>query len=143
GDWLERPPLWAEAIVVILAGILLGGGLCRLRPLPAIWTALAVAVAVTLGSVSWSYFGNHWFPYLVIVIGQVPVALAWAIFMPAFHRVEETLTIATMIKELRSAQSGQPIAPKPRTKTPAAELPDTPDYELFDPPFGEGAYGKV
>ena len=22
-------------------------------------------------------------------------------------------------------------------------LPDTPDYELFDPPFGEGAYGKV
>src|SRR5204863_6003946 len=22
-------------------------------------------------------------------------------------------------------------------------LPSTPDYELFDPPFGEGAYGKV
>ena len=62
--------------------------------------------------------------------------------MPAFHRVEETLTIATMIKELRSAQTGQP-APKPAPKTPAAELPDTPDYELFDPPFGEGAYGKV
>lgn len=143
GDWLERPPWWAEAMVVILAGVLLGGGLCRLRPLPAIWTAVGVAVAVTLGSVSWSYFGNHWFPYLVIAIGQIPVALAWAIFMPAFHRVEETLTIATMVKELRSARAGQPAAPKPRTKTPPAELPDTPDYELFDPPFGEGAYGKV
>src|SRR5262249_14236555 len=23
------------------------------------------------------------------------------------------------------------------------ELPDTPDYELFDPPFGKGAYGRV
>jgi len=34
-------------------------------------------------------------------------------------------------------------AAKPPPKTPAAELPDTPDYELFDPPFGEGAYGKV
>ena len=22
-------------------------------------------------------------------------------------------------------------------------MPDAPDYELFDPPFGEGAYGKV
>lgn len=141
-DWLERPPVWAEAIVVILAGILLGGGLCRLRPLPAVWTAVGVSLAVALGCVSWSYYGNHWFPYLVIVFGQVPVALLWAIFMPAFHRVEETLTIATLIKEYRSAQGGK-IIPKPPTKTPAAELPDTPDYELFDPPFGEGAYGKV
>lgn len=146
GEWLERPPWWVEAIVVVLSGILLGAGLCRLRPLPAIWTALGIAVTTTLVSVSWSYFGNHWFPYLVIVIGQVPVALLWAIFMPAFHRVEETLTIATMIKEYRSAQSGQSApkpAPNPPAKTPAAELPDTPDYELFDPPFGEGAYGKV
>ncbi len=142
GDWLERPPLWAEGIVVALAGILLGGGLCQLRPLPALWTALGVALAVMLGSVSWSYFGNHWFPWLVIALGQVPFALAWAVFMPAFHRVEETLTIATMIKEYRSAQTGK-TAPKPPAKTPPAELPDTPDYELFDPPFGEGAYGKV
>jgi CHASE2 domain-containing sensor protein len=141
-DWLERSPMWAEGIVVALAGILLGGGLCKLRPLPALWTTAGVAVAVTLGSVSWSYFGNHWFPWLVIVLGQAPFALGWAVFMPAFHRVEETLTIATMIKEYRSAQTGKPV-PKPSPKTPAAELPDTPDYELFDPPFGEGAYGKV
>ena len=143
-EWLERPPMWLEGIVVVLAGVLLGGTLCKLQPLPAIGTALGVAIAVTLGSVSWSYFGNHWFPYLVIAFGQVPVALLWAIFMPAFHRVEETLTIATMINEYRSAQSksGQ-TAPKPISKTPKDELPDTPDYELFDPPFGEGAYGKV
>jgi CHASE2 domain-containing sensor protein len=139
GDWLERSPLWAEGIVVALAGILLGGGLCKLRPLPALWTALGVAVVVTLGSVSWSYFGNHWFPWLVIAFGQVPFALGWAIFMPAFHRVEETLTIATIVKEIRSGKT----ALKPLTPTPPAELPDTPDYELFDPPFGEGAYGKV
>ncbi|HWC61448.1 MAG TPA: serine/threonine-protein kinase [Verrucomicrobiae bacterium] len=142
GEWLERPPFWAEGVVVALAGILLGGGLCKLRPLPAWWTAVAVAVVVTLGSVSWSYFGNHWFPWLVIAAGQVPVAFVWAVFMPAFHRVEETLTIATVVKQLRSGQTVQ-TGPKPPTKTPADELPDTPDYELFDPPFGEGAYGKV
>jgi CHASE2 domain-containing sensor protein len=138
-DWLERLPMWVEGIVVALAGILLGGGLCKLRPLPAIWTAIGVAVAVTLGSVSWSYFGHYWFPWMVIAAGQVPVALGWAILMPAFHRVEETLTIATLVKELRSGQTRQ----KPLPKTPPAELPETPDYELFDPPFGEGAYGKV
>ncbi len=139
GDWLERPPAWSEGIAVVVMGILLGGGLCQLRPLPAISAAAIAAVAVTLASVSWSYFGNHWFPWLVVAGGQVPCALVWAIFMPAFHRVEETLTIATVVKQLRSGQTQL----KPHAKTPAAELPDAPDYELFDPPFGEGAYGKV
>lgn len=137
GDWLERPPAWTEAVVLVIFGILLGGGLCRLRPLPAISTAAGVAVVVTLGCVSWSYFGSHWFPWLVIVGGQVPFALGWAIFMPAFYRVQETITVASVVS--RSSRR----KPQSRGKTPLAELPDTPDYELFDPPFGEGAYGKV
>jgi len=136
-DWLERPPIWTEAIAIIIAGILLGAGLCRLRPLPALSTAAAAAVVIMLASVSWSHFGNHWFPWLVISAGQVPCALAWAIFMPAFHRVQETITIATITKGERRALGKVP------KKTPAEELPDAPDYELFDPPFGEGAYGKV
>jgi len=139
GDWLERPPRWVEGVAVVILGILLGGGLCQLRPLPAISAAAIAAVAVTLVSVSWSYFGNRWFPWLVVVGGQVPCGLIWAIFMPAFHRVEETLTIATVVKELRSGKAPQ----APPVKTPTEELPDAPDYELFDPPFGEGAYGKV
>jgi CHASE2 domain-containing sensor protein len=136
GDWLERPPWWVEAIVVVLTGILLGGGLCLLRPLPAISTAAIIAVAVMLGCVSWSYYGNRWFPWLVIAGGQVPVALGWAIFMPAFHRVQETITVASLTK-------GGGRRRKLRAETPTEELPDTPDYELFDPAFGEGAYGKV
>jgi len=136
GDWLERPPLWAEGIAVVIAGILLGAGLCRLRPLPALSAAAVVALVVTLGSVSWSYFGNRWFPWLVIAGGQVPCALLWAIFMPAFHRVQDTITEASLVTKSPRR--------KPRLqKTPATELPETPDYELIDPPFGEGAYGKV
>jgi hypothetical protein len=136
GDWLERPPAWAEAMVIVIAGILLGAGLCRLTPLPALTVAATAAVAVILGSVSWSYFGNRWFPWLVVAGGQVPFALGWAIFMPAFHRVHETMTVASLTKTMRRTA-------KAPGKTPAAELPDTPEYELFDPPFGEGAYGKV
>lgn len=134
GDWLERPPWWAEGIALVIAGILLGGGLCRLRPLWALSMAAIAAVAVALGSVSWSYYGNRWFPWLVIAGGQVPCALIWAIFMPAFYRVQDTITIASQLP-----RRGMRL----QRRTPAAELPDTPDYELFDPPFGEGAYGKV
>jgi len=137
GDWLERPPAWAEAIAVVIAGILLGGGLCRLRPLPALSVAALAAVLITLGSVTWSYFGHRWFPWLVVAGGQVPFALAWAIFMPAFHRVQETITVASL-----TAKSPRRTS-RPPEKTAADELPDAPDYELFEPPFGEGAYGKV
>jgi CHASE2 domain-containing sensor protein len=137
GDWLERSAWWIEGMVLLVTGILLGAGLCRMRPLPALFTAAAVAVVVTLGCVSLSYFGNHWFPWLVVAGGQVPFALAWAIFMPAFYRVQETITEASLVtKSPRRAR-------EKKKKTPAADLPDAPDYKLFDPPFGEGAYGKV
>ena len=42
GDWLRRPKLETEFLLIVGAGILLGGGLCRLRPLPALLVALGV-----------------------------------------------------------------------------------------------------
>lgn len=83
--------------------------------------AAGAALAVTLGAVSWSYFSNYWFPWLVIAGGQVPCALAWALLAPKVRRELEGVTKTVVVP-------GQP---------------DAPDYELFDPPFGEGAYGKV
>ena len=80
GDWLRRSPPWSEAAILMLAGILIGGGLCALKPLPAGLVAAGISLTVTLAFVSWSYFSNHWFPWLVIAGGQVPCALAcsWA-----------------------------------------------------------------
>ena len=137
GDWLERPPWWVEGLIIAVAGILLGGGLCRLVPLRALMVAAVAAVTAVLVGVSWSYYGRHWFPWLVIAGGQVPFALGWAIFMPAFRRVQDTITDGTAVT--RMPRSEKTVA----EKTLAAELPETPDYELFDPPFGRGAYGRV
>jgi len=39
---------------------------------------------------------------------------------------------------LNSGNVGTGLAAKP-----ASNIPDTRDYELFNPPFGEGAYGRV
>ena len=119
-DWLRRPAFWVEALVLIITGTLLGGGLCRMRPLKACISAAVIALAVSLGAVSWSYFTNYWFPWLTIAGGQVPCALAWALVM-ARPRV-------------RAAG---------RKADAAVELPDAPGYELFNTPFGEGAYGKI
>lgn len=78
GDWLRRPPVWSEFLVLIFSGFLIGGGLRLLKPLPALLVAIGVFFAVMCGFVSWSYYTNYWFPWLVIAGGQLPFALAWA-----------------------------------------------------------------
>jgi serine/threonine protein kinase len=75
-------------------------------------------VVVSLAAVSWSYFTNNWFPWLVITGGQVPFALAWV----AVIKIGE--------KEKNPS-------------TPVEKLPATAGYRLFQPPIGSGAYGKV
>lgn len=116
GDWLRRPAWWVEALMATAGGLLLGGGLCRMKLLPAFAWGAAVAVAVSVAAVTGSYFTDYWFPWLVIAGGQVPVALAWA-----------TATNSSRVTEARAI--GRP--------------PKIPGYKLFHPPFGEGAYGKV
>ena len=78
-DWLRRPAWWVELLMLAATGILLGGGLCRVSPLVACALAVWAALAVILGAVSWSYYSNYWFPWLIIAGGQVPCALVWAL----------------------------------------------------------------
>lgn len=78
GDWLRRPPPWLEATLLVLTGIFIGGGLCQLKRLPLLLVAAGIFLAVTIVSVTWSYFSNYWFPWLVVAGGQLPCALAWA-----------------------------------------------------------------
>jgi CHASE2 domain-containing sensor protein len=125
GDWLRRPARWAEAVTLLVFGTLMGGLLSRARPPAACALAVALALVVALAAVSWSYFSNYWFPWLVIAGGQVPCALVWA--------------LAT---RTRASATAAVKAPAPGAGW-VQEAPSIPDYELSNPPFGQGAYGKV
>jgi CHASE2 domain-containing sensor protein len=129
GDWLRQPAWWLEAIVLVASGLLLGGGLCRLRLPVACAVAVVAALLVAASAISLSYFTNYWFPWLVIAGGQVPGALTWALVIRLRHALEKrTVSVSLSF---------------PRVAAAVEDLPDAPDYELFNPPFGEGAYGKV
>jgi CHASE2 domain-containing sensor protein len=129
GDWLRRPAGWLEALTLAASGLFMGGGLCRLRLRWAGVIAVGVALAVTFGAISLSYYTNYWFPWLVIAGGQVPCALAWALALEIRRALQEkTVSVSLSF---------------PRPLAAIEELPETPGYELFNPPFGEGAYGKV
>jgi hypothetical protein len=136
GDWLRRPAGWIQALVFVAAGILLGGGLCRGRPLTVCAWAVAAAGGVMLGAVTWSFFTSFWFSWLVIAGGQVPCALAWSL---GTWKLREPVTATPAARIPETAQTKESSA----TPGLARELPEIPDYELVHPPFGKGAYGKV
>ena len=78
GDWLRREPVLVEFFLVVISGILLGGGLCRLRPLTALLAAIGIFFLVMGGFVVWSFYTNYWFPWLIIAGAQLPLAFAWS-----------------------------------------------------------------
>lgn len=137
GDWLRRPASWLEALVLLATGTLMGGALCRMRLLAAGVFAAVFASGIVLGAVSWSHFTNYWFPWLVIAGGQVPCALVWALVMQIIRASETAMELARHPRPHLEAVNAQ------GTVGLVHELPETPDYELLNPPFGQGAYGKV
>ena len=128
GEWLRRLPWPLELLLLIATGLLLGAGLNLVRPAAAFGLAGGAALAVTLGAVSFSHFSNFWFPWLVIVGGQVPCALGWSLLSTA--RIRRGVEVPAR-------------ALGPTGTVAVTQVPETPDYELFDPPFGEGGFGKV
>ena len=130
GDWLRRSPNWLEAMVLVVTGVLLGGGLSQPRPLAACGLAVGSGLVVTIAAAALSHFSNFWFPWLVIAGGQVPAAFAFSLAASQLRRRPQPVTETLVLDAL--AQASQPQL-----------LPDAPDYELFNPPFGQGAYGKV
>ena len=81
-DWLRRLAWPVEGLLLIVTGAVLGGTLPRFSRGKAFGLALCAALAFTIVGVCLSCFTNFWFPWLIVVYGQVPSALAWAMAMP-------------------------------------------------------------
>ena len=131
-DWLRRFPKTIELLLLAAAGVFLGFLFCQFTRGPALGVGLGAALLCALVSVSLSYFTNYWFPWLIVVGGQIPCALAWALAVP------------------RPRESVQPVAlkkPAPdktvRVIFPEEQLPDAPEYEVITPEIGKGGFGKV
>ena len=133
GDWLRRAAWWTEALALILSGGLLGVALSRLRPLAASGVAAGVALTVAVAAILLSYFSNYWFPWLAIAGGQVPCALAWAIFAPGLPGAAQTRHTGTVV--LAPGQ-GTRLSPGP------VSFPNIPNYRRFHL-LGKGGFGEV
>jgi CHASE2 domain-containing sensor protein len=82
-DWLVRlPTVWRmrllEALILAGVGGAIGYGLCLLRPWWATGVALLTALAVATVACFSALGLRVWFPWLIIVVAQIPVALGWS-----------------------------------------------------------------
>ena len=79
GDWLRSIPLSYQAILFSLAGLISGIGIGHIRPLTAIPVALALMLLVMAISLWLFQQHRYWYPWLIIVAVQIPVAMLWSI----------------------------------------------------------------
>jgi CHASE2 domain-containing sensor protein len=137
GEWLRRAPGWVEGLILAGAGVLIGGGGAKLRLRLVLPGTVLCFLFVLISAVWCSHVFNYWFPWLVVAGGQIPCALAWACLgrKAAVRLPAAVTTVGCELPRSTSAILAQGRA------TP--DLPETPDYEVFTPAFGEGAFGKV
>jgi CHASE2 domain-containing sensor protein len=129
-DWLRRAPWPMELAVLILTGVGFGVGLCLVRPFAAVCCAVGAVLVITIGYAFLVNATNFWFPWLVVIGAQLPCSLGWSV-LSARARARP-LPSATITLHFPDAGPGD-----------GQRFPETPDHELIQPPFGEGAFGKV
>lgn len=102
-DWLKLPSERALEVGIVVVGLLLGAGLLWLRPIPATLVAAASA-GVTVGAVTILFRqSNVWFPWLIIVAVQTPVALGGSVLFNSieWYRARRRLEAARRVADAR------------------------------------------
>lgn len=135
-DWLRRPNWVVEVLVFIFTGILVGFTLGMLHRWKIMIAAVILAVALVYAGVSLSEYTNFWFPWFIVVGGQVPCVVIWALVYPR---------VAVKLIEAEPAAIANPVPANKKTIVLnfPDETPDAPEFTIFKPPIGQGGYGKV
>jgi adenylate cyclase len=90
GEWLRRTPSLVEFAFFLFIGALAGAVLPKLPVLRAVALALVLMALLTFGAFELQWHARIWFPWLIPVLVQIPVALLWAILWHALKSYMQT-----------------------------------------------------
>jgi adenylate cyclase len=79
GDYLREFPWWINRVLILALGVLFGGGLVLCRPLWAVVIGLLPILPVAYANYYAFDRYHYWFPWLIVVAVQIPVAIVWAV----------------------------------------------------------------
>jgi len=75
GSWLERSPPIADALMVVILGVLLPAVFLRTRPVLGIVIAAAILVSVFAGACMLMFIVHRWCSWAIVAVAQLPFAL--------------------------------------------------------------------
>ena len=79
GDYLRRMDWNTERVIILALGVLFGAGLVLVRAVPAVFVALVSAILITLADYYCFVNWHFWFPFVIPILVQIPVALVWSV----------------------------------------------------------------
>jgi adenylate cyclase len=121
GDWLNRLSGRSEQMVIIFMGILFGTGLALSRPLAASLWAIAGAGLIALADyVAFAKF-HYWFPWMIVVVAQIPLALVWSIAFNSVQLYVEKKLVEQSLSLYLSPKLVKKFAGNPKLLKPGAE----------------------
>src|SRR5262249_2574935 len=74
-EWLNRLPPITELVTIALTGIFFGIGLVLCRPVVAPVMAILSVAGIMYGSYLLFRDHRYWFPWMIVVVAQIPIAL--------------------------------------------------------------------
>src|ERR1700722_12661892 len=121
GDYLQEYPWWMNRVLIIAFGILFGGGFVLLRPL---WTVVFGLLPILPVAYA-NYYAfdryHHWFPWLIVVAVQIPVAIVWAVTYNSVRLHVEKRLVEQSLALYLSPKLGKKFAANPKLMKPGAE----------------------
>jgi adenylate cyclase len=120
-DWLKRLSRPMEFSLFIIMGVTFGLGLVLLRPVTA--TIVAVVSALGIAAAHQYIFTAHhyWFPWMMIVVGQIPAALAWAISYNSVQLYVEKRLLEQSLEKYLSPKRVKQLVNRRELLAPGAE----------------------
>jgi len=85
GDWITRVPFLLDLWLVLIAGLVFGVGLAKLRPIMAAIVALASMIVITLLAYYFFVVDRVWFSWFIIAGIQIPAATGWSILFNSIN----------------------------------------------------------
>ena len=117
-DWLWQLSDNLQYWIILVVGAALGYGLCLFRPVAA--TGVACAFAVLLTAASFFLFArfNLWFPWLIPVAAQIPLALLWSWLFYSIISYTQTKILETSLALYLSPHQVRHIQKQPELLKP-------------------------
>jgi CHASE2 domain-containing sensor protein len=146
-DSLRRISPYTEFVLVVIAGIALGYGFSRLRPMHGIIAASIIVVLLFTAAIALLQTRGLWFNWLLIAVVQVPISYVTSAVLYTEDIVKNYETIKKRLETILDSggsdrePSRLPLPPLPKEDSPAVPA-RIPDFELLKY-IGGGAFGDV